>query len=345
MHLVPLLLAALVAVPEPTEQVLFAAGKDGYHTYRIPALAVTSKGSVLAFCEGRKTSASDRGDIDLMYKRSTDAGVTWSPMMLLHEEGGDAKIVIGNPCVVVDGDAVILVFTRNAHDVFVTRSEDDGKTWAKPREITKDVFGKDWTWFVAGPGNGIVLKRGPHAGRLVMPCDHRVKVLKDRGPALHSHAIYSDDHGRTWKSGAATDSHMNECAVVERADGSLLMNMRSYRGKGQRATTVSTDAGETWGPSVDEPALPDPVCEGSIIRYSDKTLLFSNAADARKRVNLTLRRSDDDGKTWPIATTICAGPAAYSALARLADGTILLCYERGPYREIVLVRIDPKWLR
>jgi sialidase-1 len=344
MHLTTLLLLTM-SVSEPTEQVLFASGKDGYHTYRIPALAVTAKGTVLAFCEGRKTSASDRGDIDLMYKRSTDGGLTWSPMMLLHEEGGDAKIVIGNPCVVVDGDSVVLVFTRNARDVFVTRSEDDGKSWATPAEITKDVFGKDWTWFVAGPGNGIVLSQGPHKGRLVMPCDHRVKIFRDEGPALRAHAIFSDDHGKTWKSGAATDTHMNECAVVERRDGSLLMNMRSYRGKGQRATAISSDGGATWGPCVDEPALPDPVCQGSLIRYDDKSLLFSNAGDAKKRVNLTVRKSLDDGKTWPIAKTICAGPSAYSALARLADGTILVAYERGPYREIVLARIDPEWLR
>jgi sialidase-1 len=344
MHLLPLL-ALVVAATEPTEQVLFAAGKDGYHTYRIPALAVTAKGTVLAFCEGRKNNASDRGDIDLMYKRSTDGGVTWSPTMLLYEEGGDAKIVIGNPCVVVDGDAVVLVFTRNARDVFVTRSDDDGTNWSKPHEITTQVFQKGWTWFVAGPGNGIVMQKGPHPGRLVVPCDHRVKIFKDEGPALRSHAIYSDDHGKTWKSGAATDSHMNECAVAERQDGSLLMNMRSYRGKGQRATAVSTDGGETWAPCVDEPALPDPVCQGSLIRGTDKTLLFSNAADPKRRVNLTVRMSSDDGKTWPVAKTICKGPSAYSALAQLADGTILLAYERGPYREIVLARIDPTWLK
>jgi sialidase-1 len=127
-------------------------------------------------------------------------------------------------------------------------------------------------------------------------------------------------------------------------DGSLLLNMRSYHGKGQRASSISTDGGATWGPSIDEPALPDPVCQGSLIRYDAKSLLFSNAGDAKKRVKLTVRKSLDDGKTWPIAKTICAGPSAYSALARLADGTILVAYERGPYREIVLARIDPKWL-
>jgi sialidase-1 len=333
----------------PIEDVVFTSGKDGYHTYRIPSLAVTSKRTILAICEGRKTSRADHGDVDLVYRRSTDGGKTWSPVTLLYEEGGDAKITIGNPCVIVDGDAVLLLFTRDNKDVFVTTSKDDGRTWQKPRNITADVKRPGWTWYATGPGNGIVLTRGPHKGRLVVPCDHRVGDFRDKGPGMFSHVIISDDHGRTWKLAGITDSHMNECAVAEREDGSLLLNMRSYRGKQRRAVAISTDGGATWGPCLEDAALVESICEGSLLRYSwsgaeKSRLLFANPADPKKRVNVTLRVSYDEGKTWPVAKAICPGSSAYSSLARLPDGDIGLFYERNDYRELVLVRIGLNWL-
>ena len=240
----------------------------------------------------------------------------------------------------------MLLFTRDNKDVFVTISTDEGRSWSKPRDITAGVKHSDWTWYATGPGNGIRLTRPPHAGRLVVPCDHRVKELRDRGPALHSHVIYSDDHGATWKLGGLTESHMNECAVAERADGSLLLNMRSYRGKSRRATSTSTDGGLTWSPCADDAALVEPVCQGSLIRFSEEPSrwLFSNPADPKKRINLTVRLSLDEGKTWPIAKAVCPGSSAYSALARLSDGSIGLLYERNDYREIAFARIDPAWL-
>src|SRR5262245_18636527 len=165
----------------PTEQLLFAAGKDGYHTFRIPVLTVTPRGSVLAICEGRKNSTGDHGDVDLVFKRSTDGGATWGPVTLLYEEGGAAKITIGNPCVVTDDHGTVwLLFTRENERVFVTSSSDDGKTWATPRDITARAKRPDWTWYATGPGNGIQLTRGPHKGRLVIPCDHRVKDIPDK---------------------------------------------------------------------------------------------------------------------------------------------------------------------
>ncbi|MCL4695405.1 MAG: glycoside hydrolase, partial [Candidatus Hydrogenedentes bacterium] len=98
---------------EPVD--VYVSGEDGYHTYRIPALVVTNTGALLAFCEGRKNSASDAGDIDLLLKRSTDSGATWSDPQIVHEEGGEAEITIGNPCPIVDTDTgrVHLLFTRN----------------------------------------------------------------------------------------------------------------------------------------------------------------------------------------------------------------------------------------
>ena len=81
---------------------VFIGGQEGYFAYRIPALIASRQGTLLAFCEGCKTSLSDDGDNDLVLRRSTDGGRSWQKRQLVHEEGGDAVISVGNPCPVVD---------------------------------------------------------------------------------------------------------------------------------------------------------------------------------------------------------------------------------------------------
>jgi sialidase-1 len=332
---------------------VFVSGKGGYHTYRIPAIVASNKGTLLAFCEGRKTGQGDAGDIDMVLRRSTDGGKTWGEMQLVHEEGGDKKITIGNPSPVVDQSTgfIWLPMTRNNDDVLVTHSEDDGATWSKPRVITEDVKAKDWNWYATGPGNGIQLTRGKHAGRLVIPCDHRVAGSPDWKKTGHSHVIYSDDHGQTWKRGEATPSHgMNECAVVERTDGSLLLNMRSYRGKACRAVAVSTDGGATWSESTDDETLVEPVCQASLIRYSwpagemKSRILFVNPA-SRGRDKLTIRLSEDEGATWPASKLIYAGSAAYSNAIALPDGQVGVLFERDGYKRISFATFPLTWLK
>ncbi|MFN4260963.1 MAG: exo-alpha-sialidase, partial [Gemmataceae bacterium] len=163
------------AAEEPQQIDVYHSGKEGYHTFRIPALLMTQKGTLLAFCEGRKTSRADHGDIDLVLKRSSDGGQTWTPLQLVYEEGDTAKITIGNPCPVQDRETGViwLPFTRDNDDVFVTHSRDDGQTWSEPVKITSAVKKSDWSWYATGPGVGIQMRTGPHAGRLIIPCDHR----------------------------------------------------------------------------------------------------------------------------------------------------------------------------
>lgn len=329
------------------EAVVYRAGQDGYHTYRIPALLVTPKGALLAFCEGRKTSKQDHGDVDLVLKRSTDGGKTWSRQQLIHEEGGEAKITIGNPCPVVDAETgtIWLPLTRDNDRVLMLSSTDDGVTWSKPRDITSSTKQDNWTWYATGPGNGIQLTSGKHRGRLVIPCDHRVKEEKDRNLSTRSHVIYSDDHGQTWQIGGLLTAGTNECAVVELENGDLLINMRSYRGKQCRAISRSSDGGLTWSEVVDDPNLVEPICQASLIRLpladpkGTTCLAFSNPADPKSRRNLTLRVSDDGGKTWPRSKVLCEGSSIYSSLAVLPGGEIGLLFERNNYEEIVFVRI------
>ncbi len=335
----------------PHQQAVYTAGEGGYHTYRIPALVVTGEGTLLAFCEGRKDNRRDHGDIDLMLRRSTDGGRTWSPQRVVHEEGGTAKITIGNPCPVVDGKTgtIWLPFTRDNRDVFVTSSTDDGATWAEPTRITATVKDPNWSWYATGPGHGIQITRGKHKGRLLVPSDCSAHpVWSQRAKARHSVMVYSDDHGKSWRRGELTAIKMNECQAAELPDGRVLLSIRNYRGKNRRAFAVSDDGGHTWSEPTLHPDVYCPTCQAGMIRVSWKPslLLHSNPAGPG-RTHMTLRTSTDEGKTWPASKVLHEGPAAYSDLAVLPDGTVCCLYERGrqhPYETITFARFPASWL-
>lgn len=343
------------------ESVPFRAGTDGYFAFRIPALVITNRGTLLAFCEGRKTSLSDDGDNDLVLRRSFDAGRTWGPLQLVHEEGGDAVVTIGNPCAVVDRATGVVWLTMNRKNgrVLVTSSSDDGQTWAAPRDITADVSRPGWGWYAMGPGCGIQLtvsssnvsgSNHSHPGRLVIPANHR--TTPDRSGPSSSHVIFSDDHGRTWQLGGTVGPHTNECQLAELGDGRLLINCRNHRGRapgnpdgnpdlaGRRITAESSDAGLTWSEPALAAALIEPTCQAGLIRLAKPTttgqarLVFTNPASTTARTQLTIRLSDDDGRTWPRSLLLEAGSSGYSSPAELADGRIGVLYERARSREI-----------
>ncbi|MBI1913308.1 MAG: CocE/NonD family hydrolase [Planctomycetes bacterium] len=341
--------------PVLEQQTLFKAGTGGYHTYRIPSLIVTKKGTLLAFCEGRKNGAGDSGAIDLLLKRSHDGGKTWEKTQVVWH---DSANTCGNPCPVVERatGTVWLLLTHNlgqdtlaqildrtskgTRTAWVTNSTDDGVTWAKPVEITKEVKRADWTWYATGPGVGIQTK----GGRLVIPCDNHVAGSKKQ----QSHVIFSDDRGKTWKLGGVVGPHCDESQVVELADGKLMLNIRSYRGTKRRLVSLSKDGGETWSEPVQDDALIEPVCQASIVRLPGDGggLLFSNPA-SKKRERLTVRLSYNDGRSWPVAKVLHEGPAAYSCLAVLADGSIGCLYERGDkhaYETLTFARFPSSWL-
>jgi len=332
----------------------------GYHTYRIPALVVTAQNTVLCFAEGRKNSASDSGDIDLLIKRSSDGGKTWSQQTIVHEEGGDAPITIGNPCPIVDKDNVIhLLLTRNNKELLYTRSSADGLTWAPPAEITNTLrsfnfdtrsFNFDTKRIGTGPIHGIQNR----TGRLLVPvwlCDG---LANTRNRTYRSGVIYSDDKGATWNAGGLVPpsfTQLNECALIERADGSLLLNMRGA-GQGARSISISNDGGLSWSEPILEKQLPCPVCQAGVLRLPDGDVLFSNPAGTQDapgkgRINMTIRLSSDEGKTWPVARSLHAGPAGYSDLTVLKDGTILCVYENGDktyHQKISIAGFTRAWL-
>jgi len=341
---------------------LFVSGQEDYHTFRIPALAVTARGVLLAFAEGRKEGGGDAGAIDLLLKRSFDHGVTWQPLQVIASETG---MTCGNPCPVLDrdtgtlwlpfcqnladGDERLIVEGKAPRTIWLTYSNDDGATWAPPREITASVKDPAWTWYATGPTHGIQLR----SGRLVIPCDHITGVTFDhqRDPT-YSHVIYSDDHGATWQIGGSMDAGTDECTVVETVNGAVYINCRDYAGANRRAVAWSYDQGASFEQSRSEEVLVEPVCQGSLVRLSqqpqhDKNrILFANPAST-KRERMTVRLSYNEGESWPIAKRLHDGPSAYSDLAVADDGTICCLYERGdaqPYERLTLARFNLAWL-
>lgn len=337
---------------------VFVSGEGGYHTYRIPSMVATKQGKLLAICEGRRSSSSDTGDVDLLLRTSGDGGKTWSATKTLWD---DAKNTCGNPCAVVDRTTgtVWLLATWNRGDdherqiisgeskdtrrVFVTSSIDEGETWAEPKEITTTIKLPNWTWYATGPGCGIQIEQGAHAGRLVIPCDHIEADTK----RYYSHVIYSDDHGKSWQLGGRSPNHqVNECEVVELTGGRLMLNMRNYeKSVKSRQVCVSDDGGITWRDQRHEKALIEPICQASIRRYAwpaggqPGVLFFSNPASELKREKLTLRASLDDGVTWPVEKQLYAGVSAYSCLVTAPDESIGCLYEADGYRRIVYARL------
>jgi sialidase-1 len=346
-------------IPRQTE--VYIAGEGGYHTYRIPSIIVTPKGSLLAFAEGRQASAADAGNIDLVLKRSLDNGASWSPLQVLVDNGANSA---SNPCPVIDRTTgtIWLLSTRNlATDresdiiagksratptVWTMKSNDDGVTWSPPVEITASVRLPGWTWYATGPGVGIQTS----AGRLVIPANH----AEFPGGIHRSHLFFSDDGAKTWTLGGSADPGTNESQVVELAEGRLMLNMRNHPPKPAnfRMVATSVDGGRTLTTAHPDETLIEPPAQASILRYSTarsqdrNRLLFSNPASAR-RERMAVRVSYDEGTTWPVMRVLHDGPAAYSSLVVLPDRSIGVLFERGErsaYETITFSRLTLGWL-
>jgi sialidase-1 len=348
----PLVTPADKGVQGNSDGIIFKERTEGYFCYRIPAIIKTRSGALLAFAEGRKYNCSDEEDIDLVVKRSTDSGKTWSALVKVWD---DANNTCGNPAPVVDqatGNIHLLMTwnlgeddigeinegtSKNTRRVFVTKSTDDGVTWAAPKEITTSVKLPSWGWYATGPCHGLQVSGGTFAGRMIIPCDN---IGIGAGRQGFSHVIYSDDGGTTWKLGGITpQDKVNECSVAELSDGRVMLNMRQS-GSTFRRVSVSGDGGATWGNLYTDANLIEPVCQGSLVSGkigATHTLFFSNPASVERK-NMTIKRSTDDGATWPKSHVVHAGPSAYSDIVLMSEQEIGILYEGGvakPYEGIV----------
>ena len=362
--------------PDFEQQIIFKASQDpGYACFRIPAVVRTADGTLLAFAEGRVLNCGDAGDIDIVLKRSTDGGRTWSPLQVVDEGGGDTH---GNPAPVVDRRTgrILLAETYNTgradgascpvpcdRTPHLQYSDDDGLTWSTPRDLSSEILPADWnSWYATGPVHGIQLTSGRHAGRLVFGVNTET-WNGSRVTANHAALIVSDDGGDHWRIGA-TDSwpiaddgtfrqKPSEVTLTERTDGSVLISGREQDGTdlGHRTQTVSRDGGDSFAsPFRDLPDLYAPQVQGATLRLGDRILL-SCPGDPDRRRTMMIRSSYDGGRTWDSVdrgTVVTTDWSGYSDMVRAGRDTVGLMYEGGTVDardEIRFARFTEDWLQ
>jgi len=370
------LLAANHAAADPfLEKIdLFQVGDNpAYQRYHIPGILVTARGTLLAWCEARK-QGSDWDDIHILLRRSKDDGRTWSPPVnVAHVAGPKQKnpaalqledtdpdsVTYNNPVLIADSDGTVhMLFCLEYMRCFYQRSDDDGIHWSKPVEITDsfEAFRKDYDWKVlaTGPNHGIQLKNG----RLLVP------VWLSTGSGGNAHrpsvtaTLFSDDGGTTWQAGEiaipCTDEFVNpnETVAVQLTNGTVMLNARNESRARRRIIATSPDGATQWSKPRFQQDLVDPVCMGGLTRYNHNgknVLLFSNPNTLRGRRNVSVRISEDEGTTWPIARAVEPGYSAYSDLAVTPEGTILCFYGRSAQPHyagdrLTLARFNLQWL-
>ena len=316
--------------------------------YRIPAIVTAPNGDVIAAIDERVPGCGDlkwSKDINIIVRRSSDNGKTWSNIetVVNFPYGKSAS----DPSMIVDKvtNEIFLFYNymdldteKDIYYLHVVKSADNGKTWSEPMDITSQIAKPEWhkDFKFITSGRGIQTR----SGKLL-------HTMVNLNSGLH--LFGSDDHGKTWYFIDTPIQPADESKVIELADGTLMINAR-VNGKGMRYVHTSTDEGKTWT-TKEAPELIDPGCNASIIRYTSiedgykkNRLLFSNAKSKKGRVNMTVRISYDEGKTWSEGKTIYEGPSAYSDLTVLENGDIGLFFEQDEYTKNPFVSFSLKWL-
>jgi sialidase-1 len=363
------------AAPLLEKSEVFPPGFNGVARYRIPGIIVTPSGTVLAYAEARKNNSSDWGEIEVHLRRSTDGGRTWLPARhIAHtagriegnphkKSGGEMEQTVNNPVAIFDQDtgAIEFLYCVNYARCFSMRSTDDGISWGPPVEITAsfEPFRKtyDWKVIATGPGHGIQLK----GGRLVVPVWLAYGGVGAHGPSACG-TIFSDDHGKTWQAGdiavpnEGAFVNPNESTLATLTDGRVMLVSRNESKPNRKIVTLSADGATKWSNPEFHDSLWEPRCMAGLLTHPSGALLFSaphtlplDKAGAEipggrgKRENLSIKLSQDDGKTWPLNKTLDPGKSAYSDLAVLPDGTVLCLYER--LDAIDCARFNLEWLK
>jgi len=345
-------------------------GRAQFPQFREQCIAVTNDGTIVVVCQARNKSRwSDRSGQDLVVKTSGDNGSTWSGAVQIATHGLQS---ICPQAIVYDSEVDRLHvlynlfqwdYTNVPSDIrgemgdlhcrqFQISSNDNGRTWTAPRDISEMVK-TGGAVMVVGSGEGIQLKQGEHRGRLIVAGGdfyQGKKVL----------CFYSDDHGKTWQRSNVVPWEgkvhwASESKVAELNDGTLVLNSRTFvdNGTKQRLRTraFSTDGGTTWSMLENDPALKTVSCNGSLIAFdvpgkedSTEKLLLCSVPVGPGRTHGTVYVSRDGGRTWPIRRLVVPGLFAYSSLMELPDGRIGLFYETRGHLDIELVRFTVDWL-
>lgn len=343
---------------------------DGVHTYRIPVLATTSRGTLLCAYDMRRRASRDlQEDIDVGLSRGTDGGRTWEPVRVIvdmGEYGGlpQAQNGCGDPGILVDyqtGEIFVFALWMHAKpgkhqwtadgaepgfeigktaQFLMVRSRDDGRSWSAPANLTRALKQPEWWLLAPSPQAGIQLPDGT----LVMPIQGR----DEKGEAFCT-IMTSGDHGASWTVGAPAYRGGNECQAARLGDGSIMLNIRNNLGP-KRAVAVTSDLGRTWREHpTSGTTLIEPRCNASLLRVDlpngrepSHVLLFANPHAEKARTHQTIQVSFDDGRTWPRShhRLLDEGRGAgYPSLARIDDDHIGIVYE-GSGANLVFERLS-----
>lgn len=338
--------------------------------YRIPSLLVTQKNSLLAFTE-RRMGLHDHAQNDIVLKRSTDSGRTWSDEIVAFEDGINS---INDPLTVqLDNGRILLMFARFPYGrharasgwikmaelgydnpetnvlTYICHSDDDGLTWSRPVDVTKSVKAPHLL-NANTPGSMIQLTTGKHSGRIVTGLWGTLPVTKN-GKVSRAWQIvvaYSDDYGKTWVRtdpliDASGKGFPNECQVVEASNGDIILISRNQEGETFRKKAISKDGGVSWSKIDIDRTLPSVACMGAVVKgpvlKNGKWDLYASFPSSKGRFDGQIAVSKDNGQSWQIKTVV-KGPFAYSALQVSPDRKSLLClYESDDYKTETLLTI------
>lgn len=344
---------------DPELYTVFGAGKDNVNTYRIPSLVVANDGSIIVFGEARRISWRDKSRTDVVIKRSTDNGKTWSEMKDITKGSTGAFM---DPTPVVDKQTgEIFLFCnfwpeddhsgKTNRSILIT-SNDNGKTWSDPKDITDEILSPGQWSMGFGPGKGIQLEKGQYKNRLIMP----MRLADADKGSYYNISLYSDDHGQTWKQGNPAEAG-NEFQIAEIGADSLIYNARH---RDVRRVARSFDSGMNWTQEVTDTILPviSRGCEASILG-NDGVLYYCGidgipeTPDFDERARLALYQSRDGGLTWPASKVLYEKAAGYTCMDLLPDGRIAIIFEDGDtdgFTRKSLPGIDPPqrpegWMR
>ena len=305
---------------------VFERGEEDYNCFRIPALISLPNNVFCAFAEGRRDSCSDLGNIDLVVKRSEDGGSTWGDFQTIWDLGYSE---VQNPCpFYVEETQTLLVLVVGARKCpYIFRSKDLGKTWDGPEKIDID-YDQSWTFMGPSPGHGLILD----SGRLLVSGMNNINEGARAKTLWGSFYMYSDDHGETWELGHVFPFETNECLSAQLESGAVCTILRpNYGGffkKKYMRIAISSDGGETVDEVKIQRDLITPICQGSIISH-ENSLIYSGPNSARYRQDMTLKTSDDGGKTFEKEKLIYKGKSVYSDLAINENDQICCLFECG----------------
>lgn len=335
------------------------AGDNEVNTYRIPGIATTDKGSLIAVYDVRYQSAKDLpGNIDVGLSRSTNGGKTWDPMKVIMDMGEpNENNGVGDPAVLFDPVTkkiwVIALWSKGNRSIAGSRpglsedvtgqmvlvsSDDDGLTWSTPKSITAATKNPKWNLFFNGPGSGIAMADG----KIVFAAQYW-----DENAMPHSTLVYSADHGKSWKTEDGPKANTTEAQLIETQPGTIMLNMRDNRGS-FRSIATTKDMGKTWTEHhTSYKALQDPVCMASFIKGNIGTkgkqkevVFFGNDNTRADRYNLTIKASLDLGESWDSKNELLIDERksyGYSSLTMVDDKTVGFFYEGA--RDLYFVRI------